>query len=135
MAARVALGYVLFFLGGMFVQFFETGDFGALYYSVLLTSTWLATLVGLLVAWGLWNRRRWAWWLGLVAAAAQLTNMCVWISRHFEILTKSSFPYSVLIIFLLLVFFLGLLLVPPTLRFAQRANGETQYMGDDECSR
>lgn len=32
---------------------------------------WLVGLLSLLIAWGLWARQAWSWWLGIVAALVQ----------------------------------------------------------------
>jgi hypothetical protein len=37
--------------------------------------TWLVVVLAALVAWGLWRRYRWAWWLGLAGALVQLFRM------------------------------------------------------------
>lgn len=38
-------------------------------------AVWLVAIIGTVVAWGLWQRYSWAWWLGLAAAGFQLFRL------------------------------------------------------------
>ena len=75
LASVIPIIYVLFFMGGIFVHYFMTGETYTLKYSISLKSTWLAAIGSLLIAWGLWNHFRWAWWLGLIAAGYRLPTI------------------------------------------------------------
>lgn len=112
LAACIALAYVLIVLGGIFLRFLQTGDAHTLKFSFTLPGTWVASFVGAAVAWGLWHRLRWAWWLGFVAGLVQLLRMSWWMAQHFSL---ANFPgLGVVLVLGLLVAFLTVLLLPGT---------------------
>ncbi|MFT3960441.1 hypothetical protein [Propionivibrio sp.] len=111
LASVVTAAYVLMVVGGMLLHFFNTGELGTLKYSLMLPATLAAIFVGGLVAFGLWHRFAWAWWLGLAAVGIQLIRFGSWfISR----LSVGNAPMASWVIALLLVAFLLLLLSKDT---------------------
>ncbi len=70
-AALVAFGYALWVLAGGAVRFGAGAQAVTLHLSMAQPAAWLVGLLALVVAWGLWVRYAWAWWLGLVAALFQ----------------------------------------------------------------
>lgn len=81
-AAATAAAYAAVVLGGTLIRFALTGDAFTLRVSLSQPATWIAGLVALLVAWGLVKHYRWAWWLGMGAAAFQLYRVGSWIVEH-----------------------------------------------------
>ena len=111
LASIAAIAYVLIVVGGMLLHFFNTGDLGTLKYSLMLPATLSAVFVGSLVAFGLWHRFAWAWWLGLAAVGTQLIRFGSWfISR----LSIGDAPMASWAIAVLLLAFLFLLLTKAT---------------------
>lgn len=110
LASVIAIAYVIFFLGGMFLHLFLTGDASSFKYGAALPRTWIAAGVGLLIAWGLWHHYRWAWWLGLASVLIQLAGM---FPRMAIFLSHQSVPpWSMLVILSLFVSFLIVLVSP-----------------------
>jgi hypothetical protein len=116
-AAAIAVVYVAFFFGGIFVHYFAAGDAYTFKYSLSLASTWLAVIVALTVAWGLWHHYRWAWWLGLVAVGYQIVGIT---NRILKLSAASDLRISTVIgvggVSLLLLAFLIVLLQSQTRR-------------------
>lgn len=112
LASFIALAYTLVVLGGIFLHYLSTGDAYTLKFSIMLPSTWVATIVSGMVAWGLWRHFQWAWWLGLVAVLVQLARISSWLSQHFSAANLPSF--SVFLVFGFLLAFLGILVSPGT---------------------
>lgn len=110
LASIIAIAYVMFFLGGMFLHFFLTGDISAFKYGAALPRTWIAAGVGLLIAWGLWHHYRWAWWLGLTAGLIQLVGIFPRMAVFFS--HESIPPWSMLVVLSLFVGFLVVLVSP-----------------------
>jgi hypothetical protein len=112
LASCIALAYVAVVLGGVLLRYVMTGDGYTARYSLMLPSTWIAIAVAALVAWGLWRRFRWAWWVGLAAVLTQFVLMTSWMIDHF---TFTKLPgWGVFVVFALLVAFLVVLLLPGT---------------------
>lgn len=82
LAAATAVAYSAVVLGGTLIRFALTGDAFTLRFSFSQPATWIAGLVAILVAWGLMKHFRWAWWLGMGAAAYQLYRVGSWIVEH-----------------------------------------------------
>ena len=70
-AAFVAFGYALWVLAGGAVWLGAGAQAVTLRLSMAQPLTWLVGLIALVIAWGLWARYAWAWWLGLAAALFQ----------------------------------------------------------------
>jgi len=103
----LAATYVAVVLGGIFVHFVNTGDLHTLRYSLTLPATLIATTLGSVIAFGLWQEHAWAWWLGLVVVSLQLLRFGPWLLAH---INKGSVQIgSWLIGFLLLTFLVSLL--------------------------
>jgi len=112
LASYIALTYIFVVLGGIFLRFLSTGEVYTLMFSLLLPSTWIATLVSGVVAWGLWHRFRWAWWLGVAAALFQLVRMSSWMFQHFS--TTKLPGFGVILVLALVGIFLVVLVLPGT---------------------
>lgn len=106
LAAATAVAYSVVVLGGTLVRFALTGDAFTLRFSFSQPATWIAGLVAVLVAWGLLKHYRWAWWLGMGAAAYQLYRVGSWIVDHFSFSRPPAF--GPLLVGLLLLTFLVL---------------------------
>lgn len=111
-AGLIAVTYVCFFFGGIFVHYFISGEIYTLEYSLMLPRTWVTAVVGLVVGWGLWSQYRLAWWGGLVSVIFQLFG----VTNHvIKLNSNNIFPsFSVIIVFLLLAIFFVLILLPET---------------------
>ena len=114
----VAMTYVVVVLGGIFWHYSRTGDTYTLEYSLTLPTTWIAVVVASAVAWGLWQRKRWGWSLGLAAAIVQLLSMLVWLVPRFSLTGLPS--AGVLLVLALLITFIALLLLPGTKAICSR---------------
>ncbi|MBU1237977.1 MAG: hypothetical protein KJ634_13775 [Gammaproteobacteria bacterium] len=111
-ASYIAVTYIFVVLGGIFLHYLSTGDAYTLKFSLMLPSTLGAIIISGVVAWGLWNRFRWAWWLGIVAALFQLVRMSSWLSQHFSAAKLPGF--GVLLVLALVLVFLIVLILPGT---------------------
>ena len=111
-AATIATVYVIFFFGGIFVHYFTTGDAYTLKYSLMLPSVWIAAVLSLVIAWGLWQKFLWAWWLGLISVVFQLIAHV----RHMRKFISLDLPltFGILSVFVMLVSFLFFILLPKT---------------------
>lgn len=72
LASVCAAAYGALAISGVIHHFHRTGSLGALVRGFASTDLWIVLVVAGLVAWGLWQRYAWAWWLGLAAAGYQL---------------------------------------------------------------
>jgi uncharacterized membrane protein (DUF2068 family) len=82
LAALVAAAYGVLLASGMVHHFQRTGSFRALVHSLSQPLVWISLLVVALVAFGLWGRHAWAWWLGVVAAGFQAFRiLAAWFDR------------------------------------------------------
>ncbi|MEQ6292183.1 hypothetical protein ACFPAG_16375 [Vogesella sp. GCM10023246] len=79
LGALLAVSYVMAVLGGIVNYYAKTGDVSFLKYTLLLPSTILSCSTALLISWGLWSLRRWAWWLGLGAVVVQISLLALWL--------------------------------------------------------
>lgn len=110
LAALVAVAYALLLLSGGLVG--VAGGSSRVSLSVSLTQpvTWLMALLSLLIAWALWTRYAWGWWLGLAAALFQLWRV---ISA---VVARPGFPQlpasGTLLVLGLLLAFVILLFLP-----------------------
>lgn len=112
LAGLIAIGYVVFFFGGIVVHYFMSGDEYTLKYSLTLPSVWVAALVGLVTGLGLWNHYHWAWWTGLIGAVIQVFLSIQNITKLISINATPSF--GVVVVLSLLTIFIFLVLLPET---------------------
>ena len=78
LASLSAAAYAVLAVSGVLQQFQRTGNWGALAAGFSRPGVWVAFVIGALVAWGLWKRYAWAWWLGLAASVFQLWRIGSW---------------------------------------------------------
>lgn len=71
LAAVLALGYGVWVLAAGPMHVGGGGGAMTLRVSAGHWVGWLVGLLSLLLAWGLWFRQAWAWWLGIAAALIQ----------------------------------------------------------------
>ena len=111
LASVIAAAYVAMVVGGMLLHFLTTGDFDTFKYSLMLPATLGAIVIGSVVVFGLWRAFAWAWWLGIIAAAFQLTRFSSWLITR---MSTGSVPVASWIIAFLLFSFLCVLLIKAT---------------------
>jgi len=110
LAALLALGYGLWVLAGGPVHL--GGGSGAMTLRVSAGHWvgWVVGLLSLLLAWGLWVRQAWSWWLGIAAALVQGWRL---LSPHVAHGGLGRLPSTVTVVVLaLLLAFVTLLFMP-----------------------
>lgn len=112
LAASIAIAYILVVFSGILLRFINTQDFYTLKFSLTLPSTWIATFVSVVIAWGLWHRKIWGWWFGLSAVSVHLISTSVWLTQHFSFNNLPNF--GVLLALIIQVVFLIILISPNT---------------------
>ena len=81
-AALTSAAYGLLLASGIVHHFQRTGSFRALAHSLSQPLVWISLLVVALLAFGLWRRQAWAWWLGVAAAGLQSFRILgAWFER------------------------------------------------------
>jgi benzodiazapine receptor len=109
-ASLVAVAYFALLVAGTLLHFAGGGEGVGLRVSFSQPVTWLTAVIAAVIAWGLWQRYAWAWWLGLAAAGFQLFRLGSWLIDHFSFSRPPG--WRTLLVFGLLVAFLLLLLSP-----------------------
>lgn len=110
LAALLALGYGLWVLAGGPLHVGAGGGTMSLRVSAGHWVSWLVGLLSLLLAWGLWARYAWAWWLGLAAALVQGWRL---VSAHVVQHGAVRVPgVTTLVVLALLLVFIVLLFMP-----------------------
>lgn len=115
LAALLALGYGLWILASGPVH--VGGGSGALTVRVSAGhwAGWLVGLLSLLLAFGLWLRQAWSWWLAVAAALIQGWRL---LSAHFTHSGQVRLPNATTVIVLMLLLSLLVLLLMPKARVA-----------------
>ena len=73
----------------------------------LAVSLLIMGLVGLLLAWGLWTLKRWAFWVTVVISAIDLiVDILGWIQPQLGVAVQELVPNMVLSAFILVVLFM-----------------------------
>lgn len=103
LAAATAVAFSAIVLGGTVIRIVLSGDALMLRFSFSQPLTWIMGLIGILVAWGLLKHYRWAWWLGMGAAAYQLYRVGSVLVEHFSFARPPAF-WPLLIALLMLTF-------------------------------
>jgi hypothetical protein len=110
LAALLALGYGLWVLVGGPMHVGAGSGAMTLRVSAGHWASWLVGLLSLLLAWGLWARYAWAWWLALAAALVQGWRL---VSAHVARHGAGRMPdATTLIVLVLLLMFVVLLFMP-----------------------
>jgi hypothetical protein len=110
LAALLALGYGLWILAGGPMHVGAGSGAMMLRVSAGHWVSWLVGLVSLLLAWGLWVRQAWSWWLGMAGALVQGWRL---VSAHFVHGGAMRVPNATtLVVLVLLLAFVALLLMP-----------------------
>jgi benzodiazapine receptor len=108
LASVCAAAYGALAVSGVIHHFQRTGSLRALVRGFASPDLLVVLLVAGLVAWGLWQRYAWAWWLGLAAAGYQLFRI---VSGYVQSPVFGHLPRSsVLVSFTLLLLIVVLLL-------------------------
>ena len=108
LAAVCSAAYAALIASGVVHHFQRTGSFRVLVRSLAQPGLWVVLLVAGLVAWGLWKRYAWAWWLGLAAAGYQLFRI---VASYVRSPVFGSVPRASLLISVALLLAIVLLLV------------------------
>lgn len=109
-AALVALAYGLWVLVGGPIHVGAGSEALTMRLSLANPIAWLIGLVALLIAWALWMRYAWGWWLGLAAALFQGWRI---VYPMFAGAGAPRLPgTTTLLVLALLVIFLVLLFMP-----------------------
>lgn len=107
LASLCAAGYGVLLVSGIVHHFQRSGSFRALAHSLSQPPIWVALVIALLAAYGLWRRYAWAWWLAVVAAGYQVFRIA---SAHVQGPGLGQLPrFSVLLALVLLLVILLLL--------------------------
>jgi hypothetical protein len=110
LAALLALGYGVWILAGGPMHVGAGAGAMTLRVSAGHWVSWLVGVLSLLLAWGLWARQAWAWWLGLVAAMVQGWRV---VSAHLAHRGVARMPdATTLVVMVVLLVFLVLLFMP-----------------------
>jgi hypothetical protein len=72
LASLCAATYAALAVSGVIHHFQRTGSLRALARGLSAPGLWLVLLVAVVVAWGLWKRYAWAWWVAVAAAGYQV---------------------------------------------------------------
>jgi translocator protein len=73
-SALIVVAYVLYFVGGILLRWASRPGVVP-----PPAAAWIIMLAGLLLAWGLWRHRRWAWYAALVCAIYAIARI-VWFA-------------------------------------------------------
>jgi translocator protein len=106
-ASVIAVTYVVVALGSALLHFSSGGHAYTIRFNTTHLILWLEAILAIIIAYGLWQRYSWAWWLGIGAAAWQLFRLGSRIFKHFSL----SHPPGAITLFIaaLLIGFLVLL--------------------------
>jgi hypothetical protein len=111
LACLLAIAYLVILLSGSLVHIAGSGDGFMLRVNARYPLTWAAAIVAGIVAWGLWQRYSWAWWLGVAGALVQLFRLGRAHIMHAS-LAKPPSLYVLLLAGLLVVFLVLLFTAP-----------------------
>lgn len=109
LAALLALGYGLWVLASGPIHLGASADAMTIRLSASYAVSWLVGLLSLVLAFGLWTRHAWAWWLGLAAALFQGWRI---VSAQLERGLSRMPSTTTLILLVLLLVFIVLLFMP-----------------------
>ena len=118
-AAVLALAFVAVTWGSVMLPRLLPDAAAGTGHSMGFTGTLFITAIGLAVAVGLWVRSAWGWWVGLIAGAYQLLSFALF----FVVVMATGDPIGLLtsLSMLVLLAFMVVLLLPPTMRSCMRA--------------
>ena len=68
LAALCAFAYALLCVSGLVHHFQRTGSLRSLLHGLMQAQLWVVLVIALLVIFGLFGKKAWAWWLGVGAA-------------------------------------------------------------------
>lgn len=106
-ASLTCAAYGVLLVSGIVYHFQRTGSFRALAHSLSQPTVWIALLVAALVAYGLWRRYAWAWWLGVAAAAYQVFRIgSAWFDRGLDRVPGFATLLALALLLLILVLLL-----------------------------
>jgi hypothetical protein len=108
-AALLAFGYAVWVLVGGPVHVGAGGNAMTVRVSMTHALSWLIGLLCIVMAWGLWARYAWAWWVGLLAALVQGWRI---VSAHVHAGSVRMPGVTTMLVLLLLLVFLAMLFMP-----------------------
>ena len=96
-------------------------------HSLGFTGALFITAFGLLIAIGLWLRSAWGWWVGLIAGGYQLLSFMLFL----VVVLATNDPIELLtgVSMLVLLAFVVVLLLPPTMRSCMHVPGRSAGPG------
>jgi benzodiazapine receptor len=109
LASLTSAAYGALLVSGIAYHFQRTGSFRALAHSLSQPTVWIALLIAALVAFGLWQRHAWAWWLGVAAAAWQVFRI---VTAYVQGPNFGNLPGAATLIALALLLLVLVLLLP-----------------------
>ena len=115
LAALCAFAYALLAVSGVVQRFQRTGSLRGLVHGLIQPQLWIVLVIALLLLFGLFGRRAWAWWLGVAAALFGLFRI---VSAYVQGGGFGRVPAAWTLIALALLIAMLLLLVPRKARLA-----------------
>jgi hypothetical protein len=120
-AAVLALAFVAVTWGSVLVPRLLPDAAVSVGHSLGFTGALFITAFGLVIAIGLWLRSAWGWWVGLVAGGYQLLSFMLFL----VVVLATNDPIEPLtgVSMLVLLAFMAVLLLPPTMRSCMHTPG------------
>ena len=120
-AAILALAFVAVTWGSVVVPRLLPNEAVSVGRSLGFTGALFITAFGLVIAAGLWLRSAWGWWVGLIAGGYQLLSLMLFL----VVVLATNDPIELLtgVSILVLLAFMVILLLPPTMRSCMHTSG------------
>ena len=115
LAALCAFAYALLAVSGVVHRFQRTGSLRGLVNGLLQPHLWIVLVIALLVLFGLFGKKAWAWWLGVGAASFGIFRI---VSAYVQGHGFGRLPGAWTLIALALLLAMLLLLMPRKARLA-----------------
>ena len=120
-AAVLAVAFVAVTWGSVVVPRLLPNEAVSVGRSLGFTGALFITAFGLVIAAGLWLRSAWGWWVGLIAGGYQLLSLMLFL----VVVLATNDPIELLtgVSILVLLAFMVILLLPPTMRSCMHTSG------------
>jgi len=120
-AAVLAVAFVAVTWGSVVVPRLLPNEAVSVGRSLGFTGALFITAFGLVIAAGLWLRSAWGWWVGLIAGGYQLLSLMLFL----VVVLATNDPIELLtgVSILVLLAFMVILLLPPTMRSCMHTPG------------